>query len=387
MTATDGCRDDRSVIDEPRERVIGTRRRKGVGATILRRSIPIRTFGDWKNPEPGYMKADLVAHCGGSMAGSVVHTLVLTDIATGWTECVPLIARDQALIVEALKRIRKTLPFPLRGFDTDNDGAFINQTVHSYCQETLLEFTRSRPYRKNDQAWVEQKNGAAVRKLAGYDRLSGIADAEKLARLYEFSRFYVNCFQPSFKLKTKVRMGARVVKTYHPPLTPYERVVRSPQVPQSGKQRLQAIFAKLDPIALIQNIRGVQEELVVGKIDELGRRKSESAESFLRSYGPSGNWVRCGPRIGSTPHITGALGPIHLRVCGPEFKNNSSSLLISLRRNSFANFERNIPAIFLMVRSGPCDVESRSGDNIQSRAARRVRDSAATPGRGDPGPE
>jgi len=131
------------LLTEPRERVTGTRRRKGVGATILRRSIPIRTFGDWKDPEPGYMEADLVAHCGGSMAGSVVHTLVLTDIATGWTECVPLIARDQVLIVEALERVQKSLPFPLRGFDTDNDGAFINETVLSYCRQAGLEFTRS----------------------------------------------------------------------------------------------------------------------------------------------------------------------------------------------------------------------------------------------------
>ena len=129
---------------------------------------------------------------------------------------------------------------------------------------------------------MEQKNGAIVRKLIGYGRLSGIADAEKLARLYEFSRFYVNCFQPSFKLKSKVRMGARVVKTYHPPLTPYERVVRSLRVPQSGKQQLQAIFAKLDPIALIRNIRCVQEELAVGKTAELDQLRSESAESFLR---------------------------------------------------------------------------------------------------------
>ena len=270
------------LLTEPRERVTGTRRRKGVGATVLRRSIPIRTFGDWNDPEPGYMESDLVAHCGGSMAGSVVHTLVLTDIATGWTECVPLIVRDQALIVEALEQIRKTLPFPLRGFDTDNDGAFINQTVLDYCRRTGLEFTRSRAYRKNDQAWVEQKNGAVVRRLVGYDRLSGIADVEKLARLYEFSRFYVNCFQPSFKLKSKVRMGARVVKTYHQPLTPYERVVSSPHVPQSGKQQLQAIFPKLDPIALLQNIRDVQQELAVGKAAESGQLRSDSAESFLR---------------------------------------------------------------------------------------------------------
>lgn len=270
------------LLTEPRERVTGTRRRKGVGATVLRRSIPIRTFGDWNDPEPGYMESDLVAHCGGSMAGSVVHTLVLTDIATGWTECVPLIVRDQALIVEALEQIRKTLPFPLRGFDTDNDGAFINQTVLDYCRRTGLEFTRSRAYRKNDQAWVEQKNGAVVRRLVGYDRLSGIADVEKLARLYEFSRFYVNCFQPSFKLKSKVRMGARVVKTYHQPLTPYERVVSSPHVPQSGKQELQAIFPKLDPIALLRNIRDVQQELAVGKAAESGQLRSDSAEPFLR---------------------------------------------------------------------------------------------------------
>jgi hypothetical protein len=270
------------LLTEPRERVTATRRRKGVGATVLRRSIPIRTFGDWNDPEPGYMESDLVAHCGGSMAGSVVHTLVLTDIATGWTECVPLIVRDQALIVEALEQIRKTLPFPLRGFDTDNDGAFINQTVLDYCRRTGLEFTRSRPYRKNDQAWVEQKNGAVVRRLVGYDRLSGIADVEKLARLYEFSRFYVNCFQPSFKLKSKVRMGARVVKTYHQPITPYERVVSSPHVSQSGRQQLQAIFPKLDPIALLRNIRDVQQELAVGKAAEPGQLRSESAEFFLR---------------------------------------------------------------------------------------------------------
>ena len=166
------------------------------------------------------MEADLVAHCGGSMAGSVVHTLVLTDIATGWTECVALVARDQSLIVEAIEQTRRRLPFRLRGFDTDNDCAFINQTVLSYCRQAQLEFTRSRAYRKNDQAWVEQKNGAIVRKLTGYGRLSGIGGAEKLAKLYEFSRLYVNCFQPSFKLKSKTRTGARVSKRYHAPVTP-----------------------------------------------------------------------------------------------------------------------------------------------------------------------
>ena len=149
-----------------REPTKGTQRRRGV-ATALRKSIPIRTFADWQDPAPGYREADLVAHCGGFMAGSLVHTFVLTDVATGWTECVALAARDQSLIVEAIEQVRARLPFPLRGFDTDNDSVFINETVLDPCRRTGLEFTRSRAYRKNDQAWVEQKNGAVVRKLIG----------------------------------------------------------------------------------------------------------------------------------------------------------------------------------------------------------------------------
>ena len=129
---------------------------------------------------------------------------------------------------------------------------------------------------------MEQKNGAVVRKLAGYDRLSGVTGAGKLARLYEFSRFYVNCFQPSFKLKSKVRMGGRVFKSYHAPLTPYERVMVSPHVPACGKQQLATIFANLDPIELIRNIRCVQEELAIVKSTEPNQLKSESTESFLR---------------------------------------------------------------------------------------------------------
>ena len=210
---------------------------------------------------------------------------------------------------------------------------------------------------------MEQKNGAVVGKLAGYDRLSGIAGGEKLARLYEFSRFYVNCFQPSFKLRSKVRMGARVIKTYHRPLTPYERVVRSSQVPPSGKLQLQAIFAKLDPIALLQNIRRVQEELAAGNTAELGRLRSALRRSLsFGSYEPFGNWVRCGRRIESNPRIAGVPEPNHLRACGSASKNNSNSLPISLPRNSFSNFEKNIPGISLMVRFGPCAVELGSGE-------------------------
>jgi hypothetical protein len=123
----------------------------------IRRSIPVRTFADWNDPLPGFMEADLVCHGGETSAGSFAHTLVLTDIASGWAECIALAVREGSLIVEALAQLRATMPFPLRGFDTDNGGEFINDAVLAYCTESGIEFTRSRPYRKNDQAWVEQK--------------------------------------------------------------------------------------------------------------------------------------------------------------------------------------------------------------------------------------
>ena len=190
------------VLAEPRGSA--GRRHSGARATpAIRRSIAVRTFADWKEPLPGFMEADLVGHGGESVAGSYAHTLVLTDIASGWTECVALAVREGALVVEALDRLRTTMPFPLRGFDTDNGGEFINEAVLAYCTEAGIEFTHSRPYRKNDQAWVEQKNGSVVRRLVGHRRLAGIAATEALSRLYAASRLFVNFFQPSFKLAEK----------------------------------------------------------------------------------------------------------------------------------------------------------------------------------------
>ena len=167
----------------------------------IRRSIPVRTFADWNEPLPGFMEADLVCHGGENVAGSFAHT--------GWTECVALAVREGTLIVEALARLKTIMPFPLPGFDTDNGSEFINEVVLAYCAECGIEFTRSRPYRKNDQAWVEQKNGSVVRRLVGYRRLEGLAGSEALSRLYAASRLFVNFFQPSFKLAEKKRVGAR----------------------------------------------------------------------------------------------------------------------------------------------------------------------------------
>ncbi|MEB0057743.1 hypothetical protein [Variovorax sp. LG9.2] len=170
------------------------KRRTGVDAAI-RRSVPVRTFADWRDPPPGFFEVDMVEHCGGSKMGcDFVQTLTLTDIASGWTECVAMPVRNQALIVEALSIVDVSraaargqdeldryqnmpgavLPFGMLGVDTDNDSAFMNQTVFDYCRAHGLQQTRSRAYRKNDQAWVEQKNCSVVRRLVGYARVSGL---------------------------------------------------------------------------------------------------------------------------------------------------------------------------------------------------------------------
>jgi hypothetical protein len=224
--------------------------------------VPVRTFSDWHDPPPGFFEADLVAHSGPIARGSFVQTLVLTDIATGWTECAPLLVREQSLLVEVLTEIREHLPFALLGFDTDNDSVFMNGTVQEYCRNDGIEFTRCRPYRKNDQAWVEQKNGAVVRRAVGYRRYEGLEAAAALARLYTSLRLFVNFFQPSFKLAGKARDGAKIKKTYHPPATPFQRLLADTRTSADVRSRVNAIYADLDPVLLLREIRSIQGHLV-----------------------------------------------------------------------------------------------------------------------------
>ena len=245
-----------------RLRIDGQRkRRKGVGAAI-RRSIPVRTFADWRDPPPGFFEIDMVEHYNGpKIDGDYLHTLVLTDIASGWTECFAMRHRSQALVIDGLDKVAEDLPFPMLGVDSDNDSAFMTQDVFDYCKAHRLEQTRSRAYKKNDQAWVEQKNGAIVRRLVGYGRLSGTEATKTLAQLYASSRLYINFFQPSFKLKEKTRDGARVKKVYHAPATPCDRLIAHPAVDPIIKEKLAAQFQALDPVSLLQQIRIAQQAL------------------------------------------------------------------------------------------------------------------------------
>jgi len=258
--------------------------RKGAGIRRKRRSpkklskeIPIKTFSDWKDPQPGFLEIDFVVHGGGSMAGEYLHSLVATDVCSGWVEAVALLAREQTLAIEGLTRIRKQLPVTTRGIDSDNDGAFINETLASYCKEGGIIFTRSRVHHKNDQAWIEQKNGAVIRKMVGHERFSGIVAGQALAQLLEAVRLYVNYFQPSFKLRERIREGAKVKKLYHPPATPCDRLLAHEAVGEAVKATLRTQRDQLDPVELLHRIRQGQSALAAlstGKPSDGPGRKS-----------------------------------------------------------------------------------------------------------------
>jgi hypothetical protein len=269
----------------PTRAAVSGRRARRRAIPAVRRNVPVRTFADWEDPVPGDMEADLVSHGGESTAGSFVHTLTLTDVASGWTECVALVVRDGALVAAALEQLRTSMPFPLRGFDTDNGGEFMNETVAAYCRLHGIPCTRSRPHYKNDQAWVEQKNGSVVRRLVGYRRLEGLAAAAALSQLYAAARLFVNFFQPSFKLASKTRVGSKVRKTYQAPATPYARLLASAAITDDMKQRLRTVAEQLDPLRLLEEIRAVQQHLAAlaaGQPSHLAPRHAGPLDGFLK---------------------------------------------------------------------------------------------------------
>jgi hypothetical protein len=222
--------------------------------SLLKRQIPVRTFADWNEATPGFFEADLVAHCGDHPDGAFLSSLVLTDVATGWVECQALLYRSQDQVLQGLKRARQLVPFPMLGLDTDNGGELINTDLVAYCEQEQISFTRGRPYEKNDQCFVEQKNGAVIWQFVGYDRYEGEAAYRQLVELYRALRLYVNFFQPSLKLKEKQRAGTRVRRTYAPAQTPFERLIAAVILTTEIETRLEAIFAALDPLRCLTKL-------------------------------------------------------------------------------------------------------------------------------------
>ena len=181
---------------------------------MLKSTIPIRTFEQWDEQVPGFVEADLVAHCCSSVEGTYLFTLTLTDIATGWTECLPLLSKSAEAVLAALQQARQLFPFPLLGLDTDNGTEFMNDLLLSYCEQEQITFTRGRPALKNDQCYVEQKNGHLVRQVVGYSRFVGAQAYQRLEDLYRVLSVYVNFFQPSMKLCAKLKEGRKVRRIY-----------------------------------------------------------------------------------------------------------------------------------------------------------------------------
>lgn len=218
--------------------------------TLLKSQIPLR-IGPWNESAPGYAEIDLVAHCGESLAGEFAYTLDFTDIATGWMERRAVLGRPQERTHQALKDMRRALPFPLVGIDSDNDRTFINHQLWRWCEAEHIAFTRSRPYKKNDNAHIEQKNWTCVRRIFGYVRIDTPRQIAAMNELYRGPlRLYTNFFKPVMKCVEKKRVGARVVKRYDRPRTPYERVLETEYVDAKTKAELRALYRTLNPAAL-----------------------------------------------------------------------------------------------------------------------------------------
>jgi hypothetical protein len=230
--------------------------------TLLKHQVPIRTFCEWDESKPGFMEVDLVSHGGGDERGDFCQTLSATDVSSAWTETEAVRNKAQVHVFEGLTKIRARLPFALLGLDSDNGSEFINAHLVAYCEQEQITFTRSRPYRKNDNCYVEQKNYTVVRKTVGYMRHDTTKELEILNRLYSYLRLYTNYFLPSMKLSQKTRIGSKVVKRYEEPRTPYKRLLESPSVDRRIKRRLRTEYEQLNPAQLRREIMWLQQMLL-----------------------------------------------------------------------------------------------------------------------------
>ena len=221
---------------------------------LLKHHIPLRT-DRWDVTVPGFTESDLVAHGGDAGDGEFAHSLNVTDIHTTWVETRAVLGRGQHAVQQALEEIRQTLPFLLQGIDSDNGSEFINAHLVRYCRTHRIQFTRGRPYKKDDNAHIEQKNWTHVRRLLGYVRYDSPAAVAAMNALYRQDlRLFQNLFLPSVKLVRKVRVGARIRRVYDRPQTPFERVQACPAADPAKVAQFAALRAHLDPFALAEAI-------------------------------------------------------------------------------------------------------------------------------------
>jgi len=272
---------DRLLAAERRR--LNVRGRSGTKpGTLLKHQIPIRTFAEWDQTQPGFVEIDLVGHDGGLAHGDFCQTLDVTDVASGWTETQAVINKAQVWVFEALQHIRALLPFALKGIDSDNGSEFINDHLLRYTRQEHITFTRGRAWKKNDGCFVEQKNYSVVRRAVGYARYEGPAHLRLLNELYAELRLYTNFFQPVMKLLTKERHGAKVKKTYDRPRTPYQRLCSSTALSKQAKEQLRAQYASLNPAELKRNIVRLQSRLL-----RIGLRRPQVVSAIGSGYAVS----------------------------------------------------------------------------------------------------
>ena len=250
-------------------------RRLATALSAVRRQVPLRTWSEWRGVAPGSLQGDLVLHCGESTDGLYCATLVAVDVATTWTELQALWGLHQQRVTGGIQHVSQRLPFALRAWHSDNGSEFINACLLGWCQRRSIRFTRGRPYRKNDQAWVEQRNGLLVRRLVGYDRYSSRAAQAVLQRLYDLLRLQHNFFRPVRKLVSKHRVGSKVLKRYDAAQTPYQRVLAAAVLTPEQQQALAQQFHALDPIALARDIQQTLD--VLWKLADTRHVRQEAA--------------------------------------------------------------------------------------------------------------
>ncbi len=226
--------------------------------------IPIKTFGEWKNVVPGFLQMDLVAHNGGDVKGGHLWTLNATDVASGWTIATLVSSKTEFQMMKAIYRVKRAFPIPILGLHTDNGSEFVNDAVMRFCRRYQIEFTRSRPYRKNDACFVEQRNNTIVRRNVGYFRYE-VQHGEILAELYRNLNLYSNFFQPVMMLVSKKRSGAKAYRKYDKPQTPQQRLISQNPLIRGQKRQLKALYGSLNPAELRREIDRLQNELIAMK--------------------------------------------------------------------------------------------------------------------------
>ncbi len=229
--------------------------------TLLKHQIPIKT-DNWDVTEPGCIEIDLVSHGGSSEQGDFIHSLNCTDIHTQWTETRAIMGKGQASALKAIEDIENALPFNLKAIDPDNDSAFINYHLLTFCKKHKIQFTRSRPYKKDDNAHIEQKNWTNVRKIFGYLRYDTNAALDAMNDLYKNELYhFMNFFQPSVKLVKKIRIGSKLKRIYDKPKTPFQRVSECENVDHRKLNELKNLFSSLNPFEL--------SEIIDQKLDKI----------------------------------------------------------------------------------------------------------------------